>query len=129
MASVPLRPLGRGVAGVAVILLLAAGARTAAAADGDVAKVERRVADKPSFTLNLGTWGRPGAVTAETVLKDAPRFESTVTVEGRGPGDPNEVMAEWWVHYDLPQPAVDGQGSSYRPETPVNSVNILPLVD
>jgi hypothetical protein len=114
----------------AAILALAAGLRATGAADAQqAARVERRLADKPSFTLDLGTWGRPGAITAETVLQGAPRFESTVTVEGRGPRDPNQAMAEWWDSWDLPEPTVYGQNLTYRPGVPINSVNLLPLID
>jgi hypothetical protein len=130
MASVRPRPLRHAlVAGAVAALALGTSARPAAAEDEQAARIERRQAEKPNFMLDLGTWGRPGAVTAETVLRDAPRFESTVNVEGQAPRDPNEAMAEWWVHFDLPQGAIYGQNTTYRPGTPVNSVNILPLVD
>src|SRR5262245_52314851 len=123
MASARARPLGLAM-GPALALALAGPARPARADAQSTAHVERRLAEQPADALNLGTWGRPGAVTAESVLRDAPRFESTVNVEGRAPRDPNEAMAEWWRHFNLPEGSIYGQGLSYFPGQPVNAINI-----
>jgi hypothetical protein len=102
------------------------------AADEPAAPRSRSVEERaaaPRSWLDLGAHGRPGAVTAET-LQGAPRFHSSIDVEGLAPKDLNETMAIWWRHFDLPAPAVYGQGSNYRPgSTLAPAVNILPVID
>jgi len=119
----------RGCAGVLAVAGLTA---TLAYADDEppaptrTRSVEER-AVAPRAWLDLGAHGRPGAVTVQTLL-DAPRFQSSIDVEGKAPQDLNQTMAVWWRHFDLPAPAVYGQNSNYRPGSTVTpAVNLLPV--
>jgi hypothetical protein len=123
----------RGCAGLLAIAgIAAAPARAAddpaAAAPTRVRSVEKRAA-APRSWLDLGAHGRPGAVTVETLL-DAPRFQSSIDVEGQAPKDLNVTMAVWWVHFDLPAPSPYGHANSsgYRPGSKATpGVNLLPV--
>jgi hypothetical protein len=87
-------------------------------------------AKRPMGLLDLGTYGRPGAVTAGSLL-EAPRFESSIDVEGQAPRDLNATMAIWWEHFDLPTPSPYGAANSsgYRPGSKATpGVNVLPVL-
>ena len=117
-----------GAVAVAVALAAPAWAAEQPAASKSTRTVEKRAA-APRSWLDLGAHGRPGAVTAESLL-DAPRFESTIDVEGQAPADLNETMAVWWRHFDLPAPTIYGHGNNYRPGSDVSpTVNLLPAIE
>jgi hypothetical protein len=121
-----MRSVGAGA--LAMALAMAAPARAADEPTASKRRVEKRAA-APRGWLDLGAHGRPGGVTAETLL-DAPRFESTIDVEGQAPADLNETMAVWWRHFDLPAPTIYGHGNNYRPGSDVSpAVNFLPAIE
>jgi hypothetical protein len=75
--------------------------------------------------LDLGPYGAPTAGPPRGgTLSEAPRFESTIDVEGKAPADFDATMAAWWRHFDFESPAIYGQGKGI----PNGGVNLLPLV-
>jgi len=75
--------------------------------------------------LDLGPYGAPAAGPPPAgSLSEAPRFESTIDVEGKAPVDWDATMAVWWRHYDFDSPAIYGQGQGI----PNGGVNLVPLV-
>jgi hypothetical protein len=75
--------------------------------------------------LDLGPYGAPAAGPPQGgTLSEAPRFESTIDVEGKAPADFDATMAVWWRHFDFESPAIYGQGKGI----PNGGVNLLPLV-
>lgn len=75
--------------------------------------------------LDLGPYGAPAAGPPRGgTLTEAPRFESTIDVEGKAPADFDATMAVWWRHFDFESPAIYGQGKGI----PNGGVNLLPLV-
>jgi hypothetical protein len=75
--------------------------------------------------LDLGPYGAPAAGPPQGgTLSEAPRFESTIDVEGKAPADFDATMAVWWRHFDFESPAIYGQGQGI----PNGGVNLLPLV-
>jgi hypothetical protein len=75
--------------------------------------------------LDLGPYGAPAAGPPRGgTLSAAPRFESTIDVEGKAPADFDATMAVWWRHFDFESPAIYGQGKGI----PNGGVNLLPLV-
>ena len=75
--------------------------------------------------LDLGPYGAPAAGPPPAgSLSEAPRFESTIDVEGKAPVDWDATMAVWWRHYDFDSPAIYGQGKGI----PNGGVNLIPLI-
>jgi hypothetical protein len=77
--------------------------------------------------LDLGAYklfapeAKPSAVAAA-------RFDTTVTVLGRAPRDPNEAMAEWWRHWNF-ETSVYGHGINIQKPMPGGGFNLLPLFE
>ena len=80
--------------------------------------------------LDLGPYGAPAGGTPKVeTLTDAPRFESTIDVEGRAPVDFNQAMSVWWAHFNFTSAAVYGRGTAFRAAPPQGSVDVTPLVN
>ena len=80
--------------------------------------------------LDLGPYGAPAGGTPKVeTLTDAPRFESTIDVEGKAPVDFNQAMSVWWAHFNFTSSAVYGRGTAFRAAPPQGSVDVTPLVN
>lgn len=57
-----------------------------------------------------------------------PRFETEIEVVARLPRDPNEVMADWWRHWDF-EYSIYGRGINIQNPMPGGGYNLLPLIE
>ena len=61
-------------------------------------------------------------------VKLGPRFDTSIDVEAKLPRDPNEVMAEWWRHWNF-EYSIYGRGINIQKPMPGGGFNILPLIE
>jgi len=61
-------------------------------------------------------------------VKLGPRFDTSIDVEAKLPRDPNEVMAEWWRHWNF-EYSIYGHGINIQKPMPGGGFNILPLIE
>ena len=82
-------------------------------------------AAKPKY-LNLGDYALfAPPPKAPPVL--APRFDTEIEVIARLPRDPNEVMADWWRHWDF-EYSIYGRGINVQ-KPMAGGYNLLPLFE
>src|SRR5687767_9009199 len=107
---------------LALTFLLVASAQAAAPSPAPTPTPSPKAAAR---RLDLGPYAAPAAGPPQGgTLSEAPRFESTIDVEGKAPADFDATMAVWWRHFDFESPAIYGQGKGI----PNGGVNLLPLV-
>jgi len=108
---------------LALTFLVAAVAQSGAPTPSPTPRPSPSPAARPR--LDLGPYGAPAAGPPQGgSLSEAPRFESTIDVEGKAPVDWDATMATWWRHYDFDSPAIYGQGKGI----PNGGVNLIPLI-
>ena len=60
--------------------------------------------------------------------KIGPRFDTSIDVVASLPRDPNEVMAEWWRHWNF-EYSIYGRGINVQKPMPGGGFNLLPLFE
>jgi hypothetical protein len=91
----------------------------------DTATVEAATA--ASRRLDLGAYS-PYVMAPQPAADTGPRFDTTIEVVDKLPRDPNDVMAEWWRHWNF-EYSIYGHGINIQQPMPGGGYNILPLID